>query len=321
MADAERRQVGDERRRVAKGEVAMKLQAIGRADRRRVAGPGAHAAADSRRSSPISAASRRNSLPPMTSSRVWPSRRRQFGWAVGGARQVRLLGFADQILDLHQHQPGMRARQIALDRVAECGPIDRLAGFRQEPAAILGRQQSLRDQRVEQQVAVAGALGRLRDHGIVIGIKPQLPAPGDVAAEPKPFERGEVVGRHRRRGERRIISRRDKPAVAAPLERHDAIGQHICRPHRFTEPRRHGAEILADHGAGLPPAFESDEPQQVVERIVDVAAFGRRHAFRDPIEAVQRHDMVDAQDTGVAHVGAQAGDKGLRSAGGATPSG
>ena len=88
---------------------------------------------------------------------------------VGRAGQVGLLRLADQILDLNQHQAGVRAGEIALNRVAERRPIDRLAGFGQELAAVFRRQQPLGDERVEQQAAVPRALGRLGGRGICSG--------------------------------------------------------------------------------------------------------------------------------------------------------
>ena len=58
----------------------------------------------------------------------------------------------------------------------------------------------------------------------------------------------------------------------------------------------------------MAPAFERDEPQEVAERIIDVSSGRRRAAARDPIEPLQAHHVIDAQDPGVPHVGAQRGD-------------
>src|ERR1700719_4133951 len=58
MADAERRQIWHEGGRVAKREVAMELQAIGSADRRKAVGALAHQAAERCRASSIKAATR-----------------------------------------------------------------------------------------------------------------------------------------------------------------------------------------------------------------------------------------------------------------------
>ena len=60
---------------------------------------------------------------------------------IGRAGQVRLLGFAGHILDLHESQPRPRARQIDEDRLAQPGIVGGLVVIRQIRADLLGREQ------------------------------------------------------------------------------------------------------------------------------------------------------------------------------------
>ena len=72
--------------------------------------------------------------------------------ALGRARQIGLLSLVGDVLDLHQHQPRPRARQIAQDRLARA--LDRsarLAVLRQIFAEPLAREQALAGQRFEHQ--------------------------------------------------------------------------------------------------------------------------------------------------------------------------
>ena len=99
-------------------------------------------------------------LPATISSSVHDSRRRQFGWLSLVPGRLACSLFADHVLELNQHQPRPRAREIDMDRVAQLGRIDRLA-VEEKFAEALARQQPFADQRLEQQVTVAAALGGL----------------------------------------------------------------------------------------------------------------------------------------------------------------
>ena len=87
---------------------------------------------------------------------------------IGGARQVCLLGFAGNILDLHQHQSGLRAGEIALDRIPERRMKNRLAIIRQEPQTVAFGKQALGDQCIKQQVTIPDAFIGVRGFGRVI---------------------------------------------------------------------------------------------------------------------------------------------------------
>src|SRR5271170_5630861 len=81
MADAERRQIWHESGRVAKREVAMELQTIGSADRRKTVRAFAHQAAERSRASSIKTATRRSAPPSTISPSVRDKCRCQLGWA------------------------------------------------------------------------------------------------------------------------------------------------------------------------------------------------------------------------------------------------
>ena len=49
--------------------------------------------------------------------------------------------------------------------------------------------------------------------------------------------------------------------------------------------------------------------QDVVERVADISPGRRRHARRNAIEPLQSHDVVDPQNTGMPHIGAQRCDE------------
>ncbi|CCK08848.1 hypothetical protein BN128_2938 [Cronobacter sakazakii 696] len=61
-------------------------------------------------------------------------------------------------------------------------------------------------------------------------------------------------------------------------------------------------------------AFECEDRQKIVDRILYISAFIRRFAIGDPPQAQQRHHMVDAQRAAIRHIGAQQLDKRLVSA-------
>src|SRR5271166_1222995 len=79
MADAQRREVRHQLRRIGEGEPAMELQSISGPDRSEAVGQPAHSVDLRRRASAISAATRPSSVPGPISSKVLDKRRRQFG--------------------------------------------------------------------------------------------------------------------------------------------------------------------------------------------------------------------------------------------------
>ena len=162
-------------------------------------------------------------------------------------------------------------------------------------------------------MAVADAFIGVGGFGRVIGVKLELSAPGNVAAKPVPFEGREIMGCGRGGGERRVLLGCEKATVLVTLEHHDAIRQDIRCSHSLAEPGRNRAEILADHCAMLATTLQCHKTQQILQRIVYIGALGRLHSVRDPVEPVQRHNMVNSQNPGMAHIGAHAVDKRAKS--------
>ena len=112
-----------------------------------------------------------------------------------------------------------------------------------------------------------GSLGRF---GIAVRVQPEAAAPLDVAAEPEAFQGGEIVRRRRSGGERRVLAGRDEPPVMSAFEGEDAVGEEARGLRPLAKPLGQRAKILADDRAAVPLAFECDESEQRVERIVDV---------------------------------------------------
>ncbi len=71
----------------------------------------------------------------------------------------------------------------------------------------------------------------------------------------------------------------------------------------------HRAEILADDSTLLATALEGNEPKKIAEGIAYIGSLGCRNPDRDPIEPIERHDVIYAQDSGVAHIGADRRNK------------
>ncbi|CZW12877.1 Uncharacterised protein [Enterobacter cloacae] len=74
---------------------------------------------------------------------------------------------------------------------------------------------------------------------------------------------------------------------------------------------RHGTEIFTDHHALMALAFQREDRQQIVNRILHVRAVIGRFTVRDPPQTQHGHHMVDTQRPAVLHVGAQQVDERL----------
>ena len=185
--------------------------------------------------------------------------------AVGRAGQVRLLALADHVLELHQHQPGARAGEIAQDRLAEFGGVVRLADLGQETIDAVARRSS------PSPTARRAADGGRGARPSIRPLRPPGPGRARGAGARRCRGRARTLRGSRGRGSR--PKRRRAPgiraaaqtAVGMPLKGHDPIGQHLGGVHRLAKARRDGAEILADDGARMAGALERDEAQQIVE--------------------------------------------------------
>lgn len=66
-----------------------------------------------------------------------------------------------------------------------------------------------------------------------------------------------------------------------------------------------GAEVLADDHRTGQRGLQHQDGEHGLGVVADVGALRRRLALRDPPEAEQAHDVVDAQRAGVAEEGLQ----------------
>ena len=67
-------------------------------------------------------------------------------------------------------------------------------------------------------------------------------------------------------------------------------------------------QVLADDGHAMAVRLQAQQGVELVVGVGDVGAVGGLHTARDPEQPVQPHDVVDAQQAGVCHQRAQAGD-------------
>jgi hypothetical protein len=81
-------------------------------------------------------------------------------------------------------------------------------------------------------------------------------------------------------------------------------GTDVCSRHLLAEPFRDGSEVLAHYKASVPLAFQSQDPDQVIERVANTSAVGRGAPLGDAVEVLQAHDVVDAEPSGMTHIGA-----------------
>ena len=103
----------------------------------------------------------------------------------------------------------------------------------------------------------------------------------------------------------RIVRGRLEFVLRRALEIEQAVGEHAGAGERRAHFVRDRAEILPDDEAAITLAFERDDPEQLVERIVHIAALERAGAGGDPEQPHQPHDVVDADGARVPHRCAQ----------------
>ena len=124
-----------------------------------------------------------------------------------------------------------------------------------------------------------------------------LPLLLDVRAGPQPGDRRQVVGGDRGHGLGRPLGRVVVLEPEQPVGEHAVLG-HVPRgrrPRPCRGPRRRRAPA--------PGALQRDDVEQVLGRVADVGAVGRRAVGRHPPQPEQAHDVVDPQAAG-------AGDRG-----------
>ena len=233
------------------------------------------------------------------------------GVCVGGARQIRLLDLArsrPRAEPASDERASGRDKRGSRPRARSYRPARRLRGgirgSARRQAALPGRAPRAAD----------GDRGGARPPRVAlprrIGIEAETAAPGDIGAEPEPLQGRDVVGRRRGGGQRRVFVGRHEAAVPSPFEHEDPVRQYIGRPHRLAKPVRHGAEILADDGAALPPALERDEPQEIAR----TDSSHRRRLSPPSRSGSNRAGCSDMtwsirRIPGVTHIGAQRRDE------------
>jgi hypothetical protein len=137
-------------------------------------------------------------------------------------------------------------------------------------------------QRYQHAHAILCPFAQLR---LPIGFRGDQPLAGamlDVGTCPPAGKRGQIVRARRHQGFGRIRVRGPEIARTVTLEYQDAVRQDGILRQRGTHIVGHGAQIFADHDALMAMAFEREEAEEVVERIVDVCTVRRPAARGDP---------------------------------------
>jgi hypothetical protein len=124
----------------------------------------------------------------------------------------------------------------------------------------------------------------------------------DVEAPPPADEGGKVVGgddRQRRAGillrplERRALALEGQHPVAEDARFHDGVRKAL----------RGGAEILGDHQAAGPVAFQAQDRQHRLEGIIDIGPLRGGSPGGNDEEAAELEGVVDPDRPRMAHVG------------------
>ncbi|MNH05631.1 hypothetical protein D3C79_649740 [compost metagenome] len=110
-------------------------------------------------------------------------------------------------------------------------------------------------------------------------------------------------GRHRLLG---VVGRRDEAAIPfGALEEEHLVGVHAVLFEGDVYAFRHCAEIFPDQQTLIAVGFERQDPQQIVDRIINVGPLGGGLSGRYPPQAQQGHHVVDAQRPAGTHVGTE----------------
>ena len=98
----------------------------------------------------------------------------------------------------------------------------------------------------------------------------------EIAPLPPAAQGRQIVAADHGQSQGRVGFRRHELAgLDVLLEEQHAVGEDIRRRHALAEALRHRAEVLADDEAAVPLAFEGENSDQIVERILDIGAFRR----------------------------------------------
>ena len=271
VADAERGEVGHQRGRRRRSEVAVQLQPVGRARDRAAPAPAPAAAAGLRpRRAPARAPRERGERARRPGQSL--ERQRRACAASSGCSSVvpgRLAWspHAEHVLELHDHEPRRAcARGRAAARSANAGVIagtDRVrrrAGGQQllalerqqQPRTVLRRARRPRRPGRSRTSETGPARRAARDRG---------PPTSPRASAGRAVARGDQRLRRIRR--RRLETRRCRRARSSSTRYESTPAGGQRRAHLVG----HRAEVLADHEAAVAVAFERDQSEQIVERV------------------------------------------------------
>jgi hypothetical protein len=188
------------------------------------------------------------------------------------AGEIRLLDELEHVLGLHHDQLARRAREKSVR-----------AGRRRVEAVALERGAQARL-----------VLLALRPFLLEVDAQAELRPQREIVAFPEPAPGRKIVRADA--GERfaRIAGRAAVRAVGVLLEEERAVRKHSRVVQRFAQIRGDRSQILTDDHAAVAAALLRQQPEQVLERIVDVAALVGLTPGRDPVQARERHHVVEA---------------------------
>lgn len=217
------------------------------------------------------------------------------------ARHVHLQQLAGDVFELHADEPRRRAGQVRVHGVDErrrrIGHGGRLHGSAR-------RQQRLVFQREQQPRAVLGPAQHVLLARGFVRVQVQPREHFHVFAEPEAPQRRQVVRADHGQRLRVPLRGRLERAVLRALEQQRPVRKQRFLGHRLAHARRHVAQVLADHHALVPVAFQCEDREHLLERIAHVGAV----AFGGPEKAHERHDVIEPERAGMAHVRAQGFD-------------
>ncbi len=212
--------------------------------------------------------------------------------------QVRLLLQPQRVLELHELQhgggPGEKAmhahRELRFPRRLPDTQFRRLQGG-QQPASIL--------------------VALVPRRSLLLRPREQAEAltPLQIAAGPPPGQSGKVVGARCHQRLPRVRLRRQETPLLVLLEVEHPIGEDSQPMEDRGELLSHRAQVLPHDHAAVALAFQSDDAEEILHRVMHVSARFRLGAARYPEQPHQAHDVVEANGAGVAHVAPQGLDE------------
>ena len=220
------------------------------------------------------------------------------GVLVAGARDILGPGFAPEVFHVDQREFGIALGDVAVEADGEIGGCRSglaVAVIDEEACHGLGRG------------GPTGALGGSE----FFGEDSEPDAVVDVLTGEVECEGRQVVGVEARSAVggngaegAGLALLRGVDAELADVERADAV-----LLHRAVDGIGHGAKVLADQAALGAVRLDAEDREQLVGLVADIHAVLRLHARGDHEQAVEAHDMVEAEEVRVLQVVAQRRDE------------